>query len=99
MQGDVSDEVRIVVVEWILPAFGDHAKGGKVYDIGRCVVFDELGDILRVLADVELVELEVGLGVCVEPAVGEVAVVWLEGAADAEDLPALFEGVTDKTRP
>lgn len=33
VEGDVADEIGIVVVEWVLPAFGDHPERGEVDDV------------------------------------------------------------------
>ncbi len=96
VQGDVSKEISIVVVQWILPAFGDHTERCEIDDIGNVAFADDGCDIGAVFAYVELVKCELALELGFEPFVGEVAVVGLWRAADTDDVPAVFERLGDE---
>ena len=58
VQSHVGDDVGLIPLVGMQPAFGDHALRSEIYDVVRLEVADGGGELVRMIVQVELKELE-----------------------------------------
>ena len=99
VEADVGDDVGLVPLVGVKPAFGDHALGGEVDDPGGLEIMDGLGDAAGIVIEVQLGEMELAAGRAgAAPLVGQEGRVRLGRAAAGHHLAAEREQVIHKGR-
>ena len=91
----VCDNIRLVPMLGMKPAFRDHALGDKVNNIIRLEIADALRRPVDIVIEIELGKLKIP-GLAVLPLVREKHPLQFQGATDAEDANPAAEQVIDE---